>query len=131
MQYFECPGCRASLYSAASHSWIVDACPVCSTSLEGTTKKFPSAVGARTLRRELPPTPGAIARARHALDGLYVELGEQLHRTAELLVRELDSNSVKHSRQQQRPALEREQRRHRAVRVRHAHLRARRGQRRR
>ena len=97
MPYLECPGCRLSLYSAASHSWIADVCPVCATSLEGASKQFPSEVGARTLCREFPSTPGAIARARHALDGLYGELGERLHRTAELLVSELVSNSVRHS----------------------------------
>jgi serine/threonine-protein kinase RsbW len=97
MPYLTCPGCRLSLYSAASHSWVAESCPVCGTSLEGASKQFPSEVGARTLCREFPSTPGAIARARHALDGLYVELGEQLHRTAQLLVSELVSNSVKHS----------------------------------
>jgi anti-sigma regulatory factor (Ser/Thr protein kinase) len=97
MPYVTCPGCRLSLYSAVSHSWIADSCPVCGTSLEGASKRFPSEVGARTLCREFPSTPGAIARARHALDGLYGELGEQLHRKAALLVSELVSNSVKYS----------------------------------
>jgi len=97
MPYLTCPGCRLSLYSAASHSWIADSCPVCGTSLEGASKQFPSEVGTRTLCREFPTTPGAIARARHALDGLYVELGERLHRTVELLVSELVSNSVRYS----------------------------------
>jgi len=96
MPYLTCPGCRLSLYSAASHS-SVDSCPVCGTSLEGATKHFPGGAGARTLCREFPSTPGAIARARHALDGLYTELGEKLHTTAELLVSELVSNSVRHS----------------------------------
>jgi serine/threonine-protein kinase RsbW len=96
MPYVTCPGCRLSLYSAASHS-SVDSCPVCGASLEGASRHFPSEVGARTLLREFPSTPGAITRARHALDGLYAELGEQIHRTAELLVSELVSNSVKHS----------------------------------
>lgn len=96
MPYLTCPGCRLSLYSAASHA-SVDSCPVCGSSLEGARKHFPSEVGARTVCREFASTPGAIAHARHALDGLYAELGEHIHRTAELLVSELVSNSVRHS----------------------------------
>jgi anti-sigma regulatory factor (Ser/Thr protein kinase) len=97
MPYLECPGCRLSLYSAASHSWVADSCPVCGTSLEGASKQFPSEVGARTLCREFPSTPGAIGRARHALDGFYAELGDEVHMTAVLLISELVSNSVKYS----------------------------------
>jgi len=97
MPYLECPGCRLSLYSAASHSWIADSCPVCGESLEGATKRFQPDLGARTLCREFPSTPGAIAHARHALDALYGELGDRLHRTAALLVSELVNNSVRHS----------------------------------
>src|SRR5436305_503240 len=97
MPYLACPGCRLSFYSAASHSWIADSCPVCGTSLEGATKRFSGGLGARTICREFPSTPGAIARARHALDSLYGELGDRVHSTAALLVGELVSNSVKHS----------------------------------
>jgi anti-sigma regulatory factor (Ser/Thr protein kinase) len=97
MPYLTCPGCRLSLYSAASYSWIADSCPVCGASLEGAAKHFPGEVGARTICREFPSTPGAIGRARHALDCLYVELGEELHSTTALLVSELVSNSVKYS----------------------------------
>ncbi|MFL5910868.1 MAG: ATP-binding protein [Gaiellaceae bacterium] len=97
MPYLECPGCRLSLYSAATHSWLAEACPVCGTSLEGASKRFPAAAGARTLCREFVSTPSAVAGARHALDTLYAELGDRLHRTVVLLVRELVSNSVKHS----------------------------------
>src|SRR5947209_2129363 len=93
MPYLTCPGCRLSLYSAASHSWIVDSCPSCGASLEGASKQ----VGTRTFRREFPSTPSAKVGARRTLDGLRVELGEQLHKTAELLVSELVSNSVRHS----------------------------------
>lgn len=97
MPYLECPGCRLSLYSAASRSWVADSCPVCGTSLDGASKRFPSHNGTRTVCREFLSTPGAIADARHALDGLYAELGEPLHPTAVLLVSELVSNCVKHS----------------------------------
>jgi anti-sigma regulatory factor (Ser/Thr protein kinase) len=97
MPYLECPGCRLSLYSAASHSWVADACPVCGASLEGASKRFPTNVGARTVCREFPSTPGAIASARHALDGVHAELGDPVHNTAVLLVSELVSNSVKYS----------------------------------
>jgi anti-sigma regulatory factor (Ser/Thr protein kinase) len=97
MPYLECPGCRLNLYSAANYSWIADSCPVCGVSLEGASKSFPSEIGARTVCREFPSTPGAIAQARHALDALYGELGERVHNTAALLVSELVSNSVRHS----------------------------------
>ena len=97
MPYLECPGCRLSLYSAASRSWRAESCPVCGASLEGASKRFPSDAGTRTICREFPTTPGAIASARHALDSLYAELGDRLHRSAVLLVSELVSNSVKHS----------------------------------
>jgi anti-sigma regulatory factor (Ser/Thr protein kinase) len=97
MPYLRCPGCRLSLYSAASHHWVAESCPVCGASLEGASRQFPGGVGARTLCREFPSTPGAIPQARHALDGVHVELGEQHHRTAALLVSELVSNSVRHS----------------------------------
>ena len=86
MPYLECPGCRLSLYSAASHSSVADSCPVCGASLEGASKRFPAVAGARTLCREFVSTPGAVAGARHALDALYVELGGRLHRTLVLLV---------------------------------------------
>src|SRR4051794_35554886 len=95
MPYLECPGCGLNLYSAASHSWVADSCPVCGTSLEGASKRFPSDTAARTVCREFLSTPGAIARARHTLDGFRVELGERVHRTVVLLVSELVSNSVK------------------------------------
>ena len=98
MPYVECPGCRLSLYSAASHSWVADDCPVCGESLLGATKRFPVPGGGRTLCREFPSTPGAVESARHALDGLYAELGDALHTTAVLLVSELVTNSVQHSR---------------------------------
>jgi two-component sensor histidine kinase len=97
MPYLECPGCGLNLYSAASHSWVADSCPVCGASLEGASKRFPSDTAARTVCREFLSTPGAIARARHALDGFRVELGERVHRTVVLLVSELVSNSVKYS----------------------------------
>lgn len=97
MPYLECPGCRLSLYSAATHSSPAESCPVCGTSLEGASKRFPAAAGARTLCREFVSTPGAVAGARHALDTLYVELGGRLHRTLVLLVSELVTNSVRHS----------------------------------
>src|SRR2546425_12659686 len=94
MPYLECPGCCRSLYSAASHSWISDACPVCGASLEGASKRFPLDVGARTVCREFPSTPGAVSAARHALGGLAAELGDPVHMTAVLLVSELVTNSV-------------------------------------
>jgi serine/threonine-protein kinase RsbW len=97
MPYLECPGCRLSLYSAASRSWIADDCPVCGSSLLGAVKQFPSANGARTLCREFPSTPAAPESARRVLDGLGSELGEDVHSAAVLLVSELVSNSVKHS----------------------------------
>jgi anti-sigma regulatory factor (Ser/Thr protein kinase) len=97
MPYLECPGCRLSLYSAASHSWLDDDCPVCGASLRDAVKRFPSANGARTLCRELPSTPAAVENARRALDGFRSELGEPAHSTAVLLLGELVSNSVRHS----------------------------------
>jgi serine/threonine-protein kinase RsbW len=98
MPYLECPGCRLSLYSAASHSWVADSCPVCGASLATASKRFPSHDGARTLCREFPSSPGAVAGARRALDGVYAELGDPLHTTAVLLVSELVTNSVRYSR---------------------------------
>ncbi len=98
MPYVECPGCRISLYSAASHSWVADDCPVCGESLLGATKRFPVPGRARTLCREFPSTPRAVESARHSLDGLYGELGDVIHTRAALLVSELVTNSVKHSR---------------------------------
>jgi serine/threonine-protein kinase RsbW len=97
MPYLECPGCRLSLYTAASHSWIADACPVCGESLEGASKRFPTNGGARTLCREFPSTPGSVSSARHSLDSLAGELGDPIHMTAVLLVSELVTNSVRHS----------------------------------
>jgi anti-sigma regulatory factor (Ser/Thr protein kinase) len=97
MPYLECPGCRLSLYSAASHSWIADACPVCGESLAGASKRFPSNGAARTVCREFPSTPGSVSDARHAFDGVGGELGDPLHMTVVLLVSELVTNSVTHS----------------------------------
>lgn len=97
MPYLACPGCGLSLYSAASHSWVADSCPVCGASLEGASKHFPSWVGSRMVCREFPSTPGAIGRARHALDALSGELGDELHGKAALLVSELVTNSVRYS----------------------------------
>jgi two-component sensor histidine kinase len=56
-----------------------------------------SAVGSRTVRREFASTPGAVSDARHAVDGLYGELGPELHATTVLLISELVTNSVLHS----------------------------------
>ena len=98
MPYVECPGCGLSLYSAASHSSAADDCPVCGESLLGATKRFSSPDGARTLCREFPSTPGAVESARHSFDGLHAELGDAVRTTAVLLVSELVTNSVKHSR---------------------------------
>jgi anti-sigma regulatory factor (Ser/Thr protein kinase) len=97
MPYLECPGCGLSLYSAASHSWIADACTVCGESLEGAGKRFPTNGGARTVCREFPSTPGSVSDARHAFDGVGGELGDPLHMTVVLLVSELVTNSVRHS----------------------------------
>jgi anti-sigma regulatory factor (Ser/Thr protein kinase) len=97
MPYLECPGCRLSLYSAAAHSWIADDCPVCGASLLDAPKRFPATPGAWTVCREFPSTPRAVGSARHALDPLYGELGDDLHGQATLLISELVSNSVKHS----------------------------------
>ena len=97
MPYLECPGCGLSLYSAASHSWIADACPVCDVSLEGASKRFPTNGGARTVCREFPSSPGSVSDARHAFDGVGAELGDPLHMTVVLLVSELVTNSVRHS----------------------------------
>jgi anti-sigma regulatory factor (Ser/Thr protein kinase) len=98
MPYLECPGCRLSLYSAASHSWIADDCPVCGTSLVGAAKMPPADGGTRTLSREFASTPGAVERARHALDGFIGELGPDLHYQSVLLIGELVTNSVQHAR---------------------------------
>jgi anti-sigma regulatory factor (Ser/Thr protein kinase) len=98
MPHLQCLGCRASHYSAASHSRVADPCPVCGASLEAATKRFPTHVGARTLCREFPSTPAAVAGARHALGAVHAELGDPVHPTAVLLVSELVTNSVKHSR---------------------------------
>jgi anti-sigma regulatory factor (Ser/Thr protein kinase) len=97
MPYVSCPGCRLSLYSAAAHSWISDRCPVCDASLAGAVKSFVAPDGGRTLSREYPCTPAAIPSARHALDGIRAEIGDHLHSVASLLVSELVTNSVKHS----------------------------------
>src|SRR3954452_8602295 len=97
MPYVECPGCSFSLYSAASHSWIDSACPVCNASLEGASKRFPTGPKARTICREFPSTPGSVSHARHSLDSLAGELGDPIHMTAVLLVSELVTNSVRHS----------------------------------
>jgi anti-sigma regulatory factor (Ser/Thr protein kinase) len=97
MPYLECPGCSLRLYSAATRSWIADSCPVCNESLVGAAKWFPGQAGVRTLCREFPSTPLAAGNSRHALDGLYGELGEELHSTAVLLISELVTNSVRHS----------------------------------
>jgi anti-sigma regulatory factor (Ser/Thr protein kinase) len=94
MPYLECPGCRLSLYSAASHSWIADDCPVCGVSLVGTTKVLPTDAGTRTLCREFASTPGAVASARRALDGFAGELGPELHYDSALLISELVTNRV-------------------------------------
>lgn len=98
MPYLTCPGCRLSLYSAATHSWFADVCPVCATPLADAAKTFVTPDGAWTLCREYPCTPSSIASARHALDGVHSELGDELHGVAALLVSELVTNSVKHSR---------------------------------
>jgi anti-sigma regulatory factor (Ser/Thr protein kinase) len=98
MPHLQCPRCRVSQYSATSASRIADACPVCGGSLEAATKRFPARVGARTLCREFPSTASAVASARHALDAVYAELGDPVHPTTVLLVSELVTNSVKHSR---------------------------------
>ena len=97
MPYVECPSCRVSLYTAASHSWIADACPVCGASLLKAAKRFPSDVDAWTLCREFPSSPLAVESARHALDSLFAELGESTHANVVLLVSELVTNSVRHS----------------------------------
>jgi anti-sigma regulatory factor (Ser/Thr protein kinase) len=97
MPYLECPACHLRLYSAATRSWIDDSCPVCEESLLDAVKWFPSPGGARTLCREFPSAPQSVQSARHALDGLYGELGVELHDTAVLLISELVTNSVKHS----------------------------------
>jgi serine/threonine-protein kinase RsbW len=97
MPYVNCPGCRVRLYSAAGHSCVSDACPVCGASLAGATKTFVTPDGARTLCREYPCTPSSIPTALHALDGIRAELGEHVYAVATLLVRELVTNSVKHS----------------------------------
>ena len=98
MPYLECPGCRLSLYSAVSHSWVADACPVCGESLAGASKRFPTGGDVRTVCREFPSTPGSISDARHAFDGVGAELGDPLHMAVVLLVSELVTNSVVHSR---------------------------------
>ena len=98
MPHVQCPRCRVRQYSAPSRSRIADACPVCGASLEAATKRFPAHVGARTLCREFPSTASAVASARHALDAVHAELGDLLHPTTVLLVSELVTNSVKHSR---------------------------------
>jgi anti-sigma regulatory factor (Ser/Thr protein kinase) len=97
MPYVECPGCGLELYSAAAHSWNADSCPVCDTSLRGAARTFSGQAGFRALRREFAATPGAVSRARHALDGLAGELGPEMHEKLVLLVSELVTNSVKHS----------------------------------
>ena len=98
MPHLQCPRCGVRQYSAPSRSRIADACPVCGASLEAATKRFPAHVGARTLCREFPSTASAVASARHALDAVHAELGDLLHPTTVLLVSELVTNSVKHSR---------------------------------
>jgi anti-sigma regulatory factor (Ser/Thr protein kinase) len=98
MPYLECPGCGLSLYSAASHSWTSNACPVCGVSLDGARRRFVGEDDARTLFRDFPSIPSAVGAARHSLDGLRSELGDEVHTTVVLLVSELVTNSVRHSR---------------------------------
>jgi anti-sigma regulatory factor (Ser/Thr protein kinase) len=98
MPYLQCPGCRLSLYSAAGHALAADECPVCDTPLDGARRRFPSNVRGWTISREFPSTPGSVGNARHAFDGVGAELGDPVHMTVVLLVSELVTNSVRHSR---------------------------------
>jgi anti-sigma regulatory factor (Ser/Thr protein kinase) len=97
MPYVECPGCGHSVYSARARHRAFDVCPVCGASLVGASRMFVGAPATRALRREFAPTPGAVADARHAVDGLYGDLGHELHATVVLLISELVTNSVLHA----------------------------------
>jgi anti-sigma regulatory factor (Ser/Thr protein kinase) len=97
MPYLQCPGCRLSLYSAAGHASAAEDCPVCDTPLDGARRRFPSNVRGWTINREFPSTPGSVSDARHAFDGVGAELGDPIHMAVVLLVSELVTNSVRHS----------------------------------
>lgn len=97
MPYVRCPGCHHSVYSAVAHSWAADTCPLCAAPLSGASRIFAAEPGGRTLRRDFASTPGAIAEARHLVDGLYGELGREVHEKTVLLISELVTNSVLHS----------------------------------
>ena len=89
----EVPRCGLRLYSAAASS----SCPACGASLVGAQTFVARVNKARTICREYPCTPSSIAKARHALDAVRADIGDSRHRVARLLVSELVTNSVKHS----------------------------------
>jgi anti-sigma regulatory factor (Ser/Thr protein kinase) len=65
--------------------------------LEGANERSMADGGAPTVLHEFPSTPASVGNARHALDDLVGELGDPVHMTAVLLVSELVTNSVQHS----------------------------------
>lgn len=95
MPYVKCSGCGLSLYSAAASS--LESCPACGVAL-ASAETFPARLDtARTLSREYPCTPSSIAKARHSLDAIRSDIGDARHSVATLLVSELVTNSVVHS----------------------------------
>jgi serine/threonine-protein kinase RsbW len=97
MPYMRCPDCRITVYSAAAHSLVSDGCPVCGAALTGASLAPSVDPGSRHVCREILSTPGAVADARRIVDGLYADLGDELHGTTRLLVSELVTNAVQHS----------------------------------
>src|SRR5947209_15984348 len=94
--YLECPGCRLSLYSAATESWIDGACPVCGASLLGASKRFPSDDGV-TVCHEFRSRAKPVASACRALEELRSEVGAAVQTRAASIVRELVAGCVKYT----------------------------------
>jgi serine/threonine-protein kinase RsbW len=99
MPYYTCPNCGSSVSSAA---WPAPAaCPSCCAQLR------PADELSRPARRARPPAPVLLvpldagdyspAAARHALQELMPELGQDRLKVCELLVSELVSNVVRHT----------------------------------
>ena len=100
MPLYACPNCGSSLSSAAGPAPA--ACPACCALLRVADELPPitardSARVKPALRLSLDPDSDAPANARHALDELAPDLGEECLSTCELLVSELVTNVVIHT----------------------------------
>jgi anti-sigma regulatory factor (Ser/Thr protein kinase) len=97
MCYYRCPDCGVTVYGAGTR-FTRSLCPHCAAPLSSTDRIYDRERYAAAITRRFAAEPSAAPAARRALETLLWNLEDAEYELAALLMTELITNSIEHSR---------------------------------